>query len=411
MKAMPYIFAALTAPMLASCGTRAESADCPRHRLAVLDPGHFHAALVQKSPLANVCDSVTVFAPQGEGLDQYLAYVDSYNSRDDNPTSWVVDTVTSPDYLARLAADKSSDIVVLAGDNSNKTRYIATAVHAGKNVLADKPMAIDGAGFEMLRDAYAEAEKSGVLIYELMTERYDTLNIVTRQILADTATFGSLVDVSMTSTHHFYKEVSGKPLTRPAWYYDVNRQGEGIADVTTHLIDLVMWQCFPDQSIEISDTEVVDAKHWPTTITPEQFRQSTGAVIDAPIDVMCNGYIDARVKGVPMRFEVQWNFVAPQGSGDTFTATYRGTKGTVRVVQDASTGFVKELYIDDNHGNTQHIEIPVAERLGHEDHFNRVTSAFLAYLDGKSVPAWERANTIAKYHITTSAVEKSRLKE
>lgn len=40
----------------------------------------------------------------------------------------------------------------------------------------------------------------------------------------------------MTSIHSFYKEVAGKPLTRPAWYYDVTQQGEGIADVTTHLI-------------------------------------------------------------------------------------------------------------------------------------------------------------------------------
>ncbi|MFQ8805711.1 MAG: putative oxidoreductase C-terminal domain-containing protein [Alistipes indistinctus] len=34
-------------------------------------------------------------------------------------------------------------------------------------------------------------------------------------------------------------------MTRPAWYYDVTQQGEGIADVTTHLIDLAAWKCFP----------------------------------------------------------------------------------------------------------------------------------------------------------------------
>ena len=40
--------------------------------------------------------------------------------------------------------------------------------------------------------------------------------------------------ITMESVHHFFKNVSGKPLIRPAWYYDVAQQGEGIADVTTH---------------------------------------------------------------------------------------------------------------------------------------------------------------------------------
>ncbi|MCB6666162.1 putative oxidoreductase C-terminal domain-containing protein, partial [Phocaeicola dorei] len=74
--------------------------------------------------------------------------------------------------------------------------------------------------------------------------------------------------VIMESVHHFFKTVSGKPLIRPAWYYDVEQQGEGIADVTTHLIDLINWQCFPDKTIHYqSDVTVNAAKHWATPIT------------------------------------------------------------------------------------------------------------------------------------------------
>jgi hypothetical protein len=34
-------------------------------KLTVLDPGHFHAALVQKNMYANVDDTVHVYAPAG----------------------------------------------------------------------------------------------------------------------------------------------------------------------------------------------------------------------------------------------------------------------------------------------------------------------------------------------------------
>jgi len=50
--------------------------------------------------------------------------------------------------------------------------------------------------------------------------------------------------VVIESVHHFFKEVSGKPLIRPAWFFDVRQQGEALPDVGTHLVDLVQWMCF-----------------------------------------------------------------------------------------------------------------------------------------------------------------------
>ena len=47
------------------------------------------------------------------------------------------------------------------------------------------------------------------------------------------------------SVHHFSKIVAGAPLKRPQWFFDVRQQGEGIVDVTTHLVDLVQWEAFP----------------------------------------------------------------------------------------------------------------------------------------------------------------------
>ena len=70
------------------------------------------------------------------------------------------------------------------------------------------------------------------------------------------------------SVHHLFKLVDNKPLTRPVWYLDVNQQGEGIVDVTTHLVDLVQWEAFPDQIIDYKkDIELIDANRWTTSIS------------------------------------------------------------------------------------------------------------------------------------------------
>lgn len=418
MKKLSILLSATVALTVACSHKDATIPSTTRHTIAVVDPGHFHAALVSKSPLVNINDTIHLFAPRGAEVGQYISFLESYNSRDTNPTSWIIDSIIGDSYLEAFKADTLSDIVVLAGNNRHKTDYIMAAVEAGKNVLADKPMAIDQPGFETLAKAYAKADSANLTIYELMTERYDTINILTRQLLADTTDFGTLITdsavpaIEMESTHHFYKEVSGSPLIRPEWYYDVEQQGEGIADVTTHLIDLIMWQCFPGQPINYeTDVEVIDAAHDTTVISPEQFLKSTGKSVNKPVEVFSNGYIVARINNITIKLGVHWNYEAPQGTGDTFQAIYRGTKGTIEVVQDASTSFSKELYSTDSAGNRTHHEIPDADRLGHEDHFNRVTATFLDILDGTPMPQTESANTLAKYKITTDAVAKARNKK
>ncbi len=423
MKAACHIMALTAIALATACSPSERQAAAPAaHSLAVVDPGHFHAALVTKSPLDALSDTIRLYAPEGPEAIQYLDFIESYNSRADNPTHWVIDATVTPDYLDSLRADTATDIVVLAGDNRNKTDYILAAIQAGKNVLADKPMAIDAPGFEKLVEAYRLADEKGLRIRELMTERYDTLNIFTRRMLNSYYIGTPLRDpeiptVEMTSVHHFYKEVSGSPLRRPEWYYDVARQGEGIADVTTHLIDLVMWQCFPDETIDWEkDVEIIDATHTPTVVTPEQFFRSTGVTIDEPVSVYANGQILARIKDIIVSLNVRWDFEAPAGGGDTFSAIYRYTGGELHIIQDKSTGYSKEIFVyknDDSRSADDEfisIIIPDSERTGHEEHFNRVTDAFLKSLDGDSVPAWETANTLAKYRLTTGAVDVARSK-
>ncbi len=390
--------------------------------LTVIDPGHFHASLLQKNMIEGLSEDVQVYAPQGEELNSYLNTIESYNSRQENPTSWREYVYEGEDYLSALPVSSDSrGVVMLSGNNKKKTGYILTAVDKGYNVLADKPLAINEEQWETLKDAYILARKKGLVIYDLMTERYDTLNILVRNIIADKELFGELdcsngPAVRMTSVHHFYKEVSGVALHRPTWYYDVTQQGEGIADVTTHLIDLVFWQCFPGKSITTEMVSVDSTSHYPTPISLEQFKLSTlsdsfpsflsGVKNGNQIDVLSNGTIGFSVCGVPVQMNVKWNWMPQPGASDTFEAVYKGTKSTVIVRQDSTTGFVKQVFVCPDGGKEQMLDVPLDCRIGHEDHFNLVAGSFLRFVRGEDVvPEWESQNTLTKYFITTTAAK------
>ena len=147
--------------------------------------------------------------------------------------------------------------LVIAGNNRRKTEYLTRAVEAGFHTLADKPMAIDAAGFVALEKAFAAARKQGVLLYDIMTERHEITTMLQKEFSTIAPVFGGLLNgsqgdpaVTKESVHHFSKMVSGAPLRRPAWFFDTVQQGEGLVDITTHLVDLVQWECFPDQIID-----------------------------------------------------------------------------------------------------------------------------------------------------------------
>ena len=90
------------AVMAAAASTFAGSASAAKEdtvHLITVDPGHFHAALVQKFMLPGVDPAVQVFAPASDDLDQHLKRVESFNSRAENPTHWTEKVYADDDYL------------------------------------------------------------------------------------------------------------------------------------------------------------------------------------------------------------------------------------------------------------------------------------------------------------------------
>ncbi|MBA3442043.1 MAG: Gfo/Idh/MocA family oxidoreductase, partial [Pyrinomonadaceae bacterium] len=140
-------------------------------RLITLDPGHFHAALVQKTMYPGVSPVVHVYAPPGVDLNEHLKRIELYNTRAEGATRWQEKLYTAPDFLGKMLSAKPGNVVVLAGNNRKKIDYILASLNAGINVLSDKPMCIDQAGFEKLKRAFKIAEERGLLLYDIMTER------------------------------------------------------------------------------------------------------------------------------------------------------------------------------------------------------------------------------------------------
>jgi hypothetical protein len=59
-------------------------------------------------------------------------------------------------------------------------------------------------------------------------------------------------------------------------------------------------------------------------------------------------------------------------------------------------------------GNSWQVIIPDEHRDGHEAHFRIVTEKYLQYMEQGKLPDWEVSNMIAKYYITTRALELAR---
>lgn len=420
-------------------------------QLITVDPGHFHAALVQKTMYDQVSPVVHVYAPEGDDYLQHLERITSYNNRAEDPTSWEEIVYTGPDFFERMIEDLPGNVVVLSGNNRKKAEYIIKSVNSGLNVLADKPMIISPDDYPALLEAFTLAGEKGLLLYDIMTERYEITTILQKLLSQRAEVFGKLTagskeepSVTKISVHHFSKIVSGTPLQRPAWFFDVEQQGEGIVDVTTHLVDLIQWECFPEQILSPSDINIASARRWPTVLSKSQFSAVTGFkefpdylqkdVKGGNLEVYSNGEILYQIKGIWARVSVTWNYEAPEGGGDTHFSVMHGSKCDLVIKQGSEEKFIPTLYVENIKGesiqnfksllknslaslpydsleiaeagkNVLKINIPKKYRISHEEHFAQVTSGFLKYLSEGELPDWEVPGMITKYFTTTSALK------
>jgi predicted dehydrogenase len=433
-----------------------EARPMPEVRFMTLDPGHFHASLVQKEMYPGVAPLVHVYAPLGSDLTEHLGRIVAFNTRAQNPTAWQLEVHAGPDFFERMLREKPGNVVVISGRNNGKIDRIGRSVDAGLNVLADKPWILKSSDLPALDGALAAADRNGVVAYDIMTERFEVTSELQRELVNDQAVSGGIDTgtverpaVYMESVHHLLKLVAGAPNIRPAWFFDTSQQGEGLNDIGTHLVDLVQWTLLPNQPIDYrQDVKVLSAQRWPTPISEANFKRVTGGqafpasvmprVENGTLQYDCNTLVSYVLRGTHVTLNVIWDWEPPPGAGDRHYAIYRGRKAAIEIRQAKADSYQPELYVIPNQaadaqallgavnarlkalasafdGVTAemkegriHVAIPARYRVGHEAHFAQVTRNFLSYLQDRSkLPTWERPNMLAKYYVTTTGTELS----
>ena len=420
-----------------------------KHTLVVLDPGHFHAALTLRQRHPRLSEDIHVYAADGPDLDNFLRIVRTFNQRADNPTRWNLHVYRGEDHFERLRSERPGDVVIIAGRNDSKMASIHRLHADGFFVLGDKPWLIDPGQIGMLKEVAATPP----LAMDIMTERHEIATRLQVALAAQPPVFGRLRNdvgqpsISMQSVHHLYKIVNGVPLMRPPWVFDVAVQGEGISDVTTHLVDLAQWITGGGQPFDLDrDIELLSAQQWPTEVPRDLFTRITGLddfpgalrhrVAGGALSYLCNAAMSFRLRGIAVAIESRWALAVPEGGGDTHYAQVRGTAADLIVEQSARTHHVTELAVRPVDGGAGYaatlgsaieslqgtfpglgiepsagefrITIPQALRTTHEQHFAKVLDQFLSRMDGGELSDNHGRDLVAKYRLLVRAAELSR---
>jgi len=404
----------------------------PLFKLIVLSPAHPHGVHTQQAFSHLFHKEVSVYAASKADMQtSYLDYIERFNKKSKEQDAWRLHVYTGADYLERMLQDKKGDIALIASNNQLKSTYILKTAKAGINILADKPMALTASDFDMLENAFQVAERQGNYISDLpsMSMRRFVPYILQKELIATPEVFGVLVKGTaenpavIQKNNHLY----WKGSKRPAWFFDVKQQGNGLTDVTTHLVDIVQWSCFPETPIDYrKDIHITSAKTWATEITPAQFKKATAMdaypdylneyAKDSVLQIHSNGEIDYTLKGTHVQIISTWGFESIAGEKDSYESIIRGSKATLRI----EAGNRADVFIEPNGGDLTGMEEALQANftrikmkypylsLSREKKGWRISSE-KNQIDGEKeiVPPsrWECHNMLAKYYTTTQAYQ------
>jgi Putative oxidoreductase C terminal domain len=291
------------------------------------------------------------------------------------------------------------------------------------------------------------------LAMDLMTVRHSLRAQLIAQVVHTPELFGTFVThesaapaIDIASVHHLYKRVNGRPLQRPAWYYDTTVQGDGVVDVQSHMVEQAQWWVLGDAEGDGARDIVLDSvRSWTTPVPLALFHESTGldaypealqpSVRDGVLQYACNSEIRYRLRGVSVRQTAEWRQREPEGAGDLHRLTIRGSRCHVLVRQDEGTGYKAMLHLvpvasvalesllptvlaqwqEHFPGLTGEpsslgacLRLPPALDGGHESQFALVLNAFLDHLDRGTWPQALPARIRMRYTLLAQAQDLGR---
>lgn len=426
-------------------------------RLVTVDPAHFHAAQMHAGPLAGFARDAYVYAPVGRDLAGFWNAVSGLTVRSTAPDHWRFHMYAGDDFFSRMLRERPGQVVMLSGRNQRKIEYLRASVNAGLHVLADKPWIIEAADLPKLEAALSEADHKGVIAYDCMTQRFDIAYQLQRELVNEAEVFGvrepgspERPAVEMSSSHFLLKTLNGVPNLRPAWYFDIAQQGEALADVGTHVVDLAHWTLFPNQELDYKkDIRLLAAKRWPTTLTSAEYQRVTGepgfpaylnqALRDGQLDYYTNNTLLYTAQGIHIALEVTWEYESRKGDRDSMLAIYRGGLAEVAVRAGKEQNYLPEVDVTPRRptdtarvrkaldarlaalngrypgltmreeGGRLRVIIPQALRVNDVEYFLLLAQRFAGFIrQPDTLPAWEKSHMMTKYYVTTHGVELAR---
>ena len=207
-------------------------------RLITLDPGHFHAALVQKTMYPEVDSVVHVYAPAGSDLDLHLGRIKGYNTRAQDPTHWTEEVYTGEDYLQNAIGKKVMWWCWQVITRRRPSIFFNRSKPGTKMYWPINPWL----STTEIRDAQKAFETAKITNSCSTISRRNALRsntILQRELSMMPDVFGTLQPGTRNRSGCFH----GQPallfgtnmcpemcLPRPAWFMDVSQQGAGIVD-------------------------------------------------------------------------------------------------------------------------------------------------------------------------------------
>jgi predicted dehydrogenase len=421
------------------------------HTLMFLEPGHFHAALTLRERHPLVADELVVYVREGpedagggREVVEFLDLLEAFNRRPQRPTRWRAVVRAGPEPLTRLLEERPGDVVILAGRNDRKMALVRRLHDSGLHVLADKPWITSASALLDVRHVLG----GGARVMEMMTGRHAATSSVAERLVREPEIFGGFdtggdePPIRLASVHHLEKSVNGARLRRPPWFFDVRAQGDGLADIPTHLVDQAQRLVGAHGAATDRESELLTARRWSTPVPRALFARVTG-LADFPPDLRAdvagdvlayagNAELSFRLRGVDVHLTTRWDLTEPAGGGDAHSATVAGTEARLRVEQGPHTGFRRRLFVESRgHGSRLgaalqramtawqpyypglaavatpegfEIEIPAGPGTGHEGQFPLVLDEFLRTIDGGRWPDERAADTLAKYELLARAL-------
>ena len=140
------------------------------------------------------------------------------------------DAAVYEDYK-KLLEDKTIDVVHVCTPNRAHSFITVDALHAGKHVMCEKPMAINSAEAKKMLDAAKETGKKLTIGYQ-SRQRNDSIFMKEQ---AELGTFGDI---------YYAKATALRRRAVPTWGVFLNEYEQGggpLIDIGTHALDLTLW--------------------------------------------------------------------------------------------------------------------------------------------------------------------------